>query len=395
MLGLSILALVSAAQSAGPIEVPLHVADDALIVQAKVNGVPAALMFDTGFGGSVLMSDSVDIGPATGTSRLKDFVGEFDAKTVPVKSLQLGALNIDSTGMKAIQEETDGLSNDYNAHTDGLLGLEAITNYVTEFNIEHQKLIFYPKSVDITKRVPDNKRTFLAKLLPIGNESLEMLVKTPSGRTMVMALDTGNSFYATTHKDVLERVGLWSPGEPPRFTRMTGIASGPVDSWDIQMPALSVFGVPVPSSVWSVIDLPSVTAESDGTMGFEFLKNFNFTIDFDRRRVWLEDFTGKTGNEPVAEVGIFGGYRARSGHVEVWRVTPGSPADAAGIQKGDEILSVGDQSVVSASFRKLDSLLRGPVDTTVEIAVSHNGELKRYELKRAYLVNQATTQPPK
>jgi S1-C subfamily serine protease len=168
---------------------------------------------------------------------------------------------------------------------------------------------------------------------------------------------------------------------------LSGIASGPVDSWNLKMPELQVFGIPVLSSVWSIIDLPSGSAEYDGTVGFEFLKNFNFTVDFERRRVWFENFTGKTGNDPVADVGISGGFRDRTKRVEVWRVTPGSPADAAGVKKGDEILSVGDQDVASTSFRRLDALMEGPVGSKVKVAISRNGVVMRFDLERVYLMN--------
>src|SRR5437016_8455413 len=123
MLILPLVAALAAVAQTTPVEVPFEVADDALIVKAQVNGAPVSLMFDTGFGGSVLVSDSIDIGPASGTTRLKDFVGEFDAKTVKVKSLRLGTLTIDSSNMKAIQQPMEGMSAGYNMHTDGILGL--------------------------------------------------------------------------------------------------------------------------------------------------------------------------------------------------------------------------------------------------------------------------------
>jgi len=375
----------------GPVEVPFRIADDALIVDATVNGSKVSLMFDTGFGGNALISDTVDIGPVAGKTTLRDFVGEFESNTVKIKTFKLGPMALDTTGMYAVQQSTEGMSFGYNMHTDGLIGLGAIKNYVTEFDFEHQKLIFYPKSTDITKRTPDNKTTFLSKLLPIGNAAMEMLVKTPSGRTMVMGLDTGNSFYATTHKDVLERVGLWPSDHTAKYMHMTGIASGPVDSWSLKMPPLEVFGIPVQRSVWSIIDLPSGTADADGTVGFGFLKNFNFTVDFDRRRVWFENFTGKTGNDPVAEVGLAGGFRDKSQRVEIWNVTPGSPADAAGIKKGDEVISVDGQNVTSTSFRRFDTMMEGPEGSTVNIVISRKGQVLRFDLKRQFLINEAAS----
>jgi carboxyl-terminal processing protease len=75
--------------------------------------------------------------------------------------------------------------------------------------------------------------------------------------------------------------------------------------------------------------------------------------------------------------------------VEIWNVTPGSPADAAGIKKGDEVLSVDDQSVTSTTFRRFDSMMEGPEGSTVKIVVSRKGEVMRFELKRVFLINEA------
>ena len=58
---------------------------------------------------------------------------------------------------------------------------------------------------------------FLTKLLPIGNTALDMEVTVSTGKSLTMVLDTGNAFYATTHKDVLERVGLWPAGRKPEL----------------------------------------------------------------------------------------------------------------------------------------------------------------------------------
>src|SRR5438309_11488267 len=98
------LAALLISRQTSPIEVPFRIADDALMVDATVNGSKVSLIFDTGFGGSVLISDTVDIGPPSGTTTLQDFVGQFQARTVKVKSLKLGPMSIESSGMNAIQQ---------------------------------------------------------------------------------------------------------------------------------------------------------------------------------------------------------------------------------------------------------------------------------------------------
>src|SRR5687768_4693263 len=95
-------------------EIPFRIGEDAIIVDAVVNGRRASFMFDTGFSGAVVMNDSIDIGKATGTITLRDFVGELQAKTVKIKTLKLGDVTINATGMEAVQQPMASLSDNYN-----------------------------------------------------------------------------------------------------------------------------------------------------------------------------------------------------------------------------------------------------------------------------------------
>lgn len=370
------------------VEVPFRMGEESLVVEATVNGKPVSLMFDTGFGGAVDVSNTINVGEPTGKMTLRDFVGEMEADTVKIKSLKLGSKPIDSTGMEAILTPPEDYSFIYGMHCDGIMGLEVIKNNITEINFEHQKFIFYPPTFDITTRTPDNKKTFLTKMLPLGANSVVMAVKAPNGQALHMALDTGNAFYATSHRDSLERVGLWEVGKDPKFTTMAGVASGPVVSWDKKMTNMTIFGAPVPASTWDIIDLPSSSADLDGTVGYGFLKNFNIIIDYGRRRVWLENWTGKVENDPPGELGVSAIYDNQSRKVKVYAVSPGSPGDDAGIKRGDELLAVDSLDLGGViSLKKLRKMLAGPVGSKVKLAISHNGNLKRYELERKPLVN--------
>lgn len=389
MLLTSILFIASIAQTSSPaVEVPFRLGEDAIILDASVNNRKVSLMFDTGFGGAVIVDRAVDLGPATGTMGLRDFVGEMEAPTVHIKSLYMGAKKIDSTGMDAVLQSMAGMSFSYGQHCDGIMGFEVIKNNVTEINFQNKKFIFHPKTVDISKRVPDNKTTFLAKLLPIGGNSMEMEVVTPSGKTMTMALDTGNANYATTHRDVLERVGLWDSSKKPKFTGLSGVASGAVESWDFKMPALTIFGIPTQPTIWDIIDLPSSSAEGDGTIGFGFLKNFNIVLDYQRRRVWFEKFTPKHENEPQGELGIRAYYDEHQKKTIIYSVSPESPADKGGVKEKDELLSVGSIDLAANGPRTLRKMMSGAVGSKVKLALSRGGRLIRVELTREPMVNE-------
>ncbi len=371
-----------------PVEVPFRMGEEALVVDAVVNGRPVSMMFDTGFAGAVNLSNTIHVGEPTGHMILRDFVGEMEVPTVKIKTLKLGAKSIDPSGMDAVMSRPEDYSFVFGMHCDGIMGLEVVKNNITEINFEKHEFIFYPDSFDITTRTPDNKKTFLTKMLPVGTNSIEMSVGTANGKSLTMALDTGNSFFATTYRDSLERTGLWEVGKDPQFTSMSGVASGPVVSWDKKMTDMKIFGVPVPASTWDIIDLPSSEAGFDGTVGFGFLKNFNIIIDYGRRRIWLENWTGKIDDAPPGQLGISAIYDNQERKVVIVNVSPNSPAETAGVKRGDELLTI-DSTELSGviSFKKLRKLLAGPVGTKVKIAVSHDGGLKRFELERKPLVN--------
>lgn len=382
------LGVAAAGQTAPVASIPFTVGDNAIIVDALVNGKKVSCMFDTGFSGSFVLSDSFNIGKPTGVMSLRDFVGEFQAKTVAIKTLQIGSANIKTPNLEVVQQPMSHLSASYNTHTDGIMGIEVFKDFATEINFEKKLIFLHPKgSNPIAKKKGDGKKSFVIPMLPVGHNSVELPVTTPSGEQMILALDTGNAFYATTHKDVLERVGVWKAGEKPNFMGTAFVASGPVATFYMYMKDMSIWGVPVAGSVWSIIDLPSSDANHDGTIGFGFLKNFNIIIDKQARKVYLENWTGKVADAPEASIGMAAAFDDRSKRYLIYSVTPGGPAAKAGIQRGDALLSIDGHELLDAGARKLEEWINGPLGSIAKVAISKQGSLVRHELKREYLIN--------
>lgn len=369
-----------------PAEVPFEIAGTQIVVPATIDGHELRLVFDTGYGGNAVVDTTLDLGKPAGMEPVRDFVGEFEVPYYNVKSLKLGDRKIEGNDMKVMSQPGVSAMSE-TTHVDGIMGLSVLGDHVTEINFEHQKFIFHPDSDDISKRKPDGKKTFLIEMEPTGFHSIELPVNTPSNKRMVMALDTGNSFYATTHRDVLERLGLWNSGTDPKYVRLDWVASGPVPSWSKDLKGMTIFGVPVPDATWDIIDLPSGDSQSVGTVGFGFLRNFNITIDFKRRYVWLENFTGKVADDPEGTCGVSAFYYKEFKGVMVARVADGSPAEKAGIKKGDQIIDIDDNDLTNITERRLRNLLEGPPGTKIKITYSRGGIATRLTLTREALVN--------
>lgn len=383
----ALLALTQASPLSVPVEVPFRVVESAIVVDAEVNGHKVAAVFDTGFSGSFALTQAIDFGKPSGTIGVRDFVGTRPMPVYDIKSLKLGSMSIPASDQKILAQDGFEGSWGYGTHVDGLMGLQVVAPYVCEINIQNKKFVLHPSNEDITKRVPDNKKTFLLRILPISAKTISLATKTADNQTLVMALDTGNAGYATTHTDSLARVGLWTEGKAAKWTYPSYISSGAVDTFSVEVKGARVFGIPVDTSVWSVINLPSSGADSDGTVGFEFLKNFNITIDLKRRAVWMENFTGRFANEETASTGM-SVFADRSGQaMRVVRVLKDSPAQQAGVKVGDTLISIDDQVLGNVGVRRVESLLKGAAGSTVKIQVSRGGSLYSFDLKRALLVN--------
>ncbi|MBS1715045.1 MAG: aspartyl protease family protein [Armatimonadetes bacterium] len=383
----ALLAGTLAATSAQPVEVPFRIGEDAIIVDVTVNGTKASLMYDTGFSGSVIVGDNLDVGKPTGTMKLVDFVGSFDAKTVPLKTLKIGERAMTTTDMEIVKQPTDHYTLSYGTHCDGILGFQPFGATAFQINFEKQKFVFFGEDYDLTKVAPDNKTTFMTKLLPIGVNSMMMSVEMENGSKLHMALDTGNAHYAVTHKDSLEEAKVWPEGKKADFMGQSMVASGAVDTFHVRLNKIKIFGVPVPECVFGVIDLPSSSADQDGTVGFEFLKNFNITVDMKHRRVLFENFSGKVADEQVADTGVLAFPDPRTKRLRVAWVIPGSPAEKAGIKRGDDVLSIDGSDAALMTFRQAGNMMKGTTGSKVKLDLSRNGQLMRLEVDRQVLVN--------
>ncbi len=77
-------------------------------------------------------------------------------------------------------------------------------------------------------------------------------------------------------------------------------------------------------------------------------------------------------------IGIVGGEV--NGVPAVVKVIPGSPAEAAGLKPGDEILGVDGQSTTGLSFDDVVSKIRGPAGSKVTLTILHQGSTDPVEV---------------
>lgn len=93
------------------------------------------------------------------------------------------------------------------------------------------------------------------------------------------------------------------------------------------------------------------------------------------------DLTGNIGGGIGIELG------QRNGALTVVRLLKDNPAEKAGLQVGDVVISVNDESVEGLSVENTVVKIRGEVDTTVKITVLRGTSTKAFTITRAIVNN--------
>ncbi len=96
---------------------------------------------------------------------------------------------------------------------------------------------------------------------------------------------------------------------------------------------------------------------------------------------FADDLSGSIGGGIGAEISL------RSGKVTIVRVLKDNPAIKAGLQAGDTVLKINDESTGGMTVEQAVSKIRGEDGTTVKLSISRAGETKEFSVTRAIVAN--------
>jgi carboxyl-terminal processing protease len=96
----------------------------------------------------------------------------------------------------------------------------------------------------------------------------------------------------------------------------------------------------------------------------------------------FQDLTEQTSGETPG-IGIELAQDPESQSVVIADIYPGSPALAAGVQKGDRLISVDDKPIKELELNEIEKLIRGKADTSVKLSLNRRGQGFELSVKRA------------
>jgi membrane-associated protease RseP (regulator of RpoE activity) len=122
-----------------------------------------------------------------------------------------------------------------------------------------------------------------------------------------------------------------------------------------------------------------------GLIGYSFLKNFRIGIDYANRVLWLDRLPEGWEGRPYRDSQIGLQLERREGELRIVGVVRGSPADAAGMKPGDDLIMLDGSPATSLDVDRATRRMEGPPGSTITLTTIRAGELKTYKMFRRKL----------
>ncbi len=353
--GLFIALLIGQTSSGAtaPFTIPLQfLPDQALLIKVRVNGLgPFVCQFDSGGADSFVLdrdkARNAGLNPTdTGTS---EGVGPavINDERLPASTVDLGPIKIPNQTVLMFAMGGQGC----------IFGAGILRNFVLQIDYLTATLLLYDPQNFIAPPDAVNVPFALSAGSPVVDATIsfgsgervnaKLLVDTAVRRFLVLS----KGF--TDREQVVRRVR--KVVKPPFSAEGTG---GKVDLLATRLEAVSIGSARVEEPIALLLRTASGASrvEPDGYLGNEFFHRFLLTLDYSHRRLLLEP-NRHYYDAPTPYDGSGLGIEEKKGRRVVTAIVPKSAAAQAGIEIGDELLSLDGQQVIELKSGQLQEKL--------------------------------------
>jgi len=284
---------------------------------------------------------------------------------------------VSAHNIEALVMDLSHLSKALRRKLDGIIGISFLAGYVTEIDYTAHVLRFYsPKNYTISTRKPDGQRTFLMDLMPGDltrpDSTLLIAGKLHPKYDYSFLLDTGFGGFISVAQSAAEESGLLKP-DTPRVEVTNFSVSRAFRSDKIRAAYMTLGPLNLTGRIVQVDVRNGDTYGQSGIVGNRLLQNYRVTLDYPRKKLWLEQITDHP--EPdEAEKPSFGlKVRAEGRLLRVEHVERASPGQQSGIRPGDCILSINGDTLRTLTPLQAQNLIRVPHGATT-LVVQHGAD---------------------
>lgn len=346
--------------------IPVFVQRNLVIIPLMLNGQgPFNFLLDTGINSSLITDPSIRqrLNLRTKERYMVSGAGEeepLEAYRVDSVRVQLKDIVCPRLSFLSLSNDVLNLSGYVGMPIHGLLGSDIFRSFVVEIRPQDQHVVFHtPESY----RTPRGRQWTRIPLDIEGNKTYVTLPVTLSDSLTLplkLVLDTGagHALSIETSSDARLQV----PAKHLRTQLGRGL-NGYINGYLGRVTALQLGKYKVPSLLTSFPDAADVAQRADvfrnGNLGFELLKRFVVVIDYTKNRLLLRP--NLTFREPFEH--DMAGFEVVAGGTELRRylitkVMPESPAELAGLQANDELVSVNLLPTAQLTLTQVSNLFR-------------------------------------
>ena len=377
------------------IEIPFTESNGLLMIQLRMNGIPLTFLFDTGAENTILFKREIAQLLGLESSRRIRIIGSDLSNTIHgyiVHNVRFKLReNVERIESIIVLEENVYKIQESTGHqVDGLLGGNFFRNVIVKIDYRKNRIIV---SHPIEDNIPltdyqelnsffiDQKPYIWATLTSFDGQEKEVM----------LLLDTGSSIPFILHTNVDSSLHL-----PPQLIRGNlGIGlSGPLIGMIGISRTLAFSDFAFEEILTNFQDMNETVLEQrevvrHGILGNDIMKRFTIVIDYFHRKIYFKparNYNKAFKYDKSGLVIIASGLDFNEYYIQ--RVIPGSPADRAGIQEGDKLITL---QCMSTSFRSLDNIqnyFRRKPGTNIHLTVQRGSEKIRFHFELEDILRQ-------
>jgi predicted aspartyl protease len=353
------------------VAVPIEVEDERLYVPVEVGGLTRSMVLDTGVSSTILDTDTAAaLGLDAGQLQPLTGVGTRTSTVGAVNSLRLlvGAVPLDARSPRVVPIDAT-LSAYTGRHVPGIIGAQFFGEHTVTIDFSARRMEVGPVG---TSEVPPGAIAVPITVeggIPFAMATLE----TAGGErvSMRVLVDLGAKATLLVTEPFLARSGLSARAGPAVRSLLGAGVGGPTRYDFVRAGELRLGGAAVKAPVVGLsVGGTLRSADYDALLGLRFLRRFKVTFDYARSRLVL------VPGPDVAEPETFdasGLYLCARGdglrRFEVEEVAPGSPADQAGLVRGDVVVEVNGAPIGATTLAALRRTLSGEPGTKVRLGL--------------------------
>jgi len=397
-----------------------------IILPVEVNGVKLSFILDTGVNRPILFNlsdnDSLDI------KNVKEVfirgLGEGDAiKAYHSKGnrFKINRIYNNDQDLHVVLDENINLSPSLGVPVHGIIGFDFIKDFVLDINYVSKKIRFY-RSYEYKRKKCKKCEEFDLELF--NNKPYiksKVAIEEGENTEVKLLIDSGSSDALWLFED--EAKGIEVPENNFKDFLGRGL-SGNINGERSRVNNFSIGGFSLEDAKVSFPDSISIRYinrenNRNGTLGAEILKRFHVILDYSGRKITLRKnsnfrapFKYNMSGIELQHDGIryvkelasnikksFSQAEASPGTsislvdrfklvlrpaLTITEIREGSPADLAGLQKGDILLAVNNKDTYKYSLQEVNELLNEKIGKKIKLSVEREGEVLtfKFELKK-------------